>query len=183
VRGDAASEVAIAKELRDYLEQNKLKLYAGGVFGRDTASQIVESLLTQFAMIVTLLATMAVVIGVVGSIALSGALSLSVLDRRREIGVMRAIGASSGDIASLFIGEGLILGWLSWLVAVPLSIPGGNLLAQGLGGAMGGELVYKFTSTGMLYWLVIITVLSAIASWFPARGATRVSVREVLAYE
>jgi putative ABC transport system permease protein len=183
VRGDAASEVAVAKELRDYLEQNKLKLYAGGVFGRDTASQVVESVLTQFAMIVTLLATMAVVIGVVGSIALSGALSLSVLDRRREIGVMRAIGASSSDIAGLFIGEGLILGWLSWIIAVPLSIPGGNLLAQGLGTAMGGELVYKFTSTGMLYWLVIITVLSAVASWFPARSATRISVREVLAYE
>ena len=134
-------------------------------------------------MIVTLLATMAVVIGVVGSIALSGVLSLNVLDRRREIGVMRAIGASSSDIAGLFIGEGLILGWLSWLIAVPLSIPAGNLLAQGLGAAMGGELVYQFTPTGMLYWLVIITVLSAVASWFPARSATRISVREVLAYE
>ena len=183
VRGDAASEVAVAKELRDYLEQNKLKLYAGGVFGRDTASQVVESVLTQFAMIVTLLATMAVVIGVVGSIALSGAISLSVLDRRREIGVMRAIGASSSDIAGLFIGEGLILGWLSWLIAVPLSIPAGRFLAQSLGAVMGGELVYQFTPAGLLYWLAIITVLSAVASWFPARSATRISVQEVLAYE
>jgi putative ABC transport system permease protein len=183
VRGGAASEAAVAKELREYYEQNKIKLHAGGVFGRDTASQIVESVLDQFSIIVTLLATMAVVIGVVGSLALSGILSLNVLDRRREIGVMRAIGASSGDIAGLFIGEGVILGWLSWLIAVPLTIPGGNLLAQKLGAVMGGEMVYQFTPTGMLYWLVIITVLSAVASWFPARGATRVSVREVLAYE
>jgi putative ABC transport system permease protein len=183
VQSDAASEMAVARELREYLEQNRLKLYAGSVFGRDTASQIIQSVLDQFAIIVTLLATMAVVIGVVGSIALSGALSLSVLDRRREIGVMRAIGAASKDIAGLFIGEGLILGWLSWLIAAPLSIPAGKLLAQALGAAMGGELVYQFTPAGLLYWLAIITVLSAAASWFPARGATRISVRESLAYE
>ena len=56
---------------------------------------------------------MAVVIGSVGSIALSGALSFSVLDRTREIGVLRAIGAPSSVITSLFIGEGMLLGWLS----------------------------------------------------------------------
>ena len=67
---------------------------------------------------------MAVVIGAVGSIALSGALALSVMERRREIGVMRAIGASSWTIFRLFIGEGLILGWLSWLVALPVISPG-----------------------------------------------------------
>jgi putative ABC transport system permease protein len=180
---DAASEMAVARGLREYLEQNNQKLYAGSFFGRDTASQIIKSALDQFAIIVTLLATMAVVIGVVGSIALSGVLSLNVLDRRREIGVMRAIGASSGDVAGLFVGAGLILGWLSWLIAVPLSIPAGKFLAQSLGAVMGGEIVYQFTPAGLLYWLAIITVLSAVASWFPARGAARISVREVLAYE
>jgi putative ABC transport system permease protein len=183
MQGDAASEMAVAKGLREYLEQNKLRLYAGSFFNHDTAAQIVKSALDQFALIVTLLATMAVVIGVVGSIALSSILSLNVLDKRREIGVMRAIGASSGDIAGLFVGEGLILGWLSWLIAVPLSVPAGQFLVQALGAVMGGELVYKFTPAGALYWLVIITVLSGLASWFPARDATRISVRESLTYE
>ena len=183
VQGDAASEMAVARELREYLEQKKQKLYAGSIFGRDTASQIIKSALDQFAIIVTLLATMAVVIGSVGSIALGGVLSLNMLDRRREIGVMRAIGASSEDVAGLCIGEGLILGWLSWLIAVPLSIPAGKFLAQSLGSVMGGELVYQFTPAGLLTWLVIITLLSAAASWFPAQGATRISVREALAYE
>jgi putative ABC transport system permease protein len=126
---------------------------------------------------------MAVIIGVVGSIALSGALSLSVMERRREIGVMRAIGASSGVIARLFIGEGLLLGWLSWLIALPLGLPAGWLMLRGLGAAIGFDLVYKYTPAGALYWLVIITVLSIVASLLPARGAMRVSVRESLAYE
>jgi len=183
VRGGADSEVAIAGELREYYAQNQLELRAGSLFGQDTASEIVETTLGQFATIVTLLATMAVIIGMVGSIALSGVLSLNVLERTREIGVLRAIGASSKIIASQFIGEGLILGWLSWLIALPLSIPAGKLMVQGLGAAVDLALVYKYTPIGALYWLAIITVLSVAASWFPARGATRISVRESLAYE
>jgi putative ABC transport system permease protein len=97
--------------------------------------------------------------------------------------MMRAIGASSGAIARLFIGEGLMLGWLSWLIALPFTPSAGQLMVKGLGAALGGELVYKYTPTGAILWLVIITVLSIIASLLPARNALRVSVRESLAYE
>ena len=96
---------------------------------------------------------------------------------------MRAIGASSGAIARLFIGEGLLLGWMSWLIAFPISIWAGRLLPQAVGNALQLDLVYKYTPTGATLWLVIITFLSIIASWLPARGATRVSVRESLAYQ
>jgi putative ABC transport system permease protein len=118
-----------------------------------------------------------------GSIALSGVLSLNVLERRREIGVMRAIGASSGAIARLFIGEALILGWMSWLIALPLSVPAGRLMAAGLSAAAPIEIVYQYTPTGAVYWLGIITILSLVASLLPARGALRVTVRESLAYQ
>jgi putative ABC transport system permease protein len=105
------------------------------------------------------------------------------LERRREIGMMRAIGASSWAIARLFIGEGLILGWLSWLIALPFTIPAGQLMVKGLGAALGGEMVFKYTPTGAILWLIIITILSTIASLLPARNALRVSVRESLAYD
>jgi putative ABC transport system permease protein len=95
-----------------------------------------------------LLGVMAVVIGSVGSIALSGALSLSVMERRREIGVMRAIGASSWTIFRLFIGEGLILGWLSWLIAFPLSIPVGRGMSQAIGSVLQSDLFYTFSPVG-----------------------------------
>jgi putative ABC transport system permease protein len=132
---------------------------------------------------VILLAIMAVIVASVGSIALSGALSLSVLERHREIGVMRAIGASSGAILRLFIGEGLILGWLSALLAWPLSLPAGRALVDVFGLVLGLDIQYKYSPAGALLWLGIISVLSILASWLPARGATRISVRESLAYQ
>jgi putative ABC transport system permease protein len=182
VRDDPAGEIAAAQHLRQYYEEHQLDLSPIGAFGQDTASEITRFFVGQFSMIITLLAVMAIVIGAVGGIALSGALSLNVLERTREIGVMRAIGASSGAIARLFIGEGLILGWLSWAIAVPLSIPAGRLMTQAVGVPFGMNLVYVYKPTGAVYWLVIITVLSIAASWFPARAATRISVRDSLAY-
>lgn len=56
-------------------------------------------------------------------------------------------------------------------------------MLEGLGAAIGFYLVYNYTPNGALYWLVIITVLSIGASYFPARGATHVSVRASLAYQ
>jgi putative ABC transport system permease protein len=106
-----------------------------------------------------------------------------VRERTREIGVMRAIGASSWSIARLFVGEGLVLGLLSWLIALPLSLPAGYLMTQALGAAINGEIVFHYTPMGAVYWLAIITVLAIAASWLPAQGAIRVSVRESLAYQ
>jgi ABC-type lipoprotein release transport system permease subunit len=52
-----------------------------------------------------------------------------------------------------------------------------------LGQAFQIDLVYNYTPMGSLLWFVIITILSIIASWLPARGASRISVRESLAYQ
>ncbi len=182
-QNDAASQLRVASNLRKFYDTHDLDVSPQSIFGRDTASEITQMVLDQFNIIASLLAVMAVVIGAVGGIALSGVLSLSVLERRREIGVMRAIGASSLRVAGLFIGEGLFLGWLSWLIALPLSIPAGYLMTQALGAALESEIVYKYTPIGALYWLGIVTVLSIVASWLPSRSATRISVRESLAYQ
>jgi putative ABC transport system permease protein len=186
VRDDPESQTEIARQLREYYEDHGIKVSPTNVFGGqggDTASGLAADVLGRFGIIITLLLVMALLIAVVGSIALSGVLSLNVLERRREIGVMRAIGASSASIAGLFVGEGLILGWLSWLIAVPLSLPAGQLMTKALGAAVGAELVYQYTPTGALLWLIIVTVFSVVASYFPSRGATRISVRESLAYQ
>lgn len=183
---DPEAQIAIAKDLRAYFEKNNVDISAQrGVLGigGDSTVETARTFINNFNFIIVLLGVMAIVIGLVGSIALSGALSLSVMERMREIGVLRAIGASNWQVARLFIGEGLILGWLSWLIALPLSLPAGKVMVSALGSAFQTELVYNYTPSGALLWLAIITVLSILASWLPARGATRVSVRQSLVYQ
>lgn len=178
-----ADELRVEQDLRQLYRENGIELEARGVLaGQSTSGEVIRAINNQFSTIVFLLSIMAIMIGVVGSIALSGILSLNVLERQRETGVMRAIGAMSKDISRLYIGEGLILGWLSWLIAMPLSIPAGRWMTLALTSALGIEITFHFTWRGPLYWLVIMTVLAILASWLPARRANRVSVRESLAY-
>ena len=182
---DPQKQIAIARNLREFFEQNNVEISAvRGFFGMgDSTTEMATAVIGQMNFLLILLSVMAVVIGAVGSIALSGALSLSVMERRREIGVMRAIGASSWTIFRLFIGEGLLLGWLSWLIAFPLSIPVGRIMSQAIGSVLETDFFYTFSPSGPILWFAIITVLSIFASWLPARGATKISVQESLAYQ
>ena len=180
---DSALQKETALAMEAAFGRKNIGIRPNSPFGENTINEISDNLSQGLDIIINLLAVMAVVIALVGGVGLSGVLSLSVLERRREIGVMRAIGASSGQVIRLFIGEGILLGWLSWLIAIPLSVPAAYYLAtQGLSFALNTKLAYRFTISGPLIWLLIITVLAMIASALPARGAARVSVRESLSY-
>jgi putative ABC transport system permease protein len=138
----------------------------------------------QFDLITVLLLTMAILSAIVGSIGLMGTMSINVLERRREIGVMRAIGAKSPAIISIFMGEGLFLGLLSWLMAVPLSFPGARIFSNMVGQTlMNLPLNFRYSAWGMMIWLGLVLVFAAAASFVPSLRATRISVRETLAYE
>ncbi|MDM8529426.1 FtsX-like permease family protein, partial [Anaerolineales bacterium HSG24] len=186
VRGldrDTESVNKLAQTLRQLYGEQGIDLASHTTFHHETIDGITEESRVAYGIIVTMLAIMAVVIAIVGGIGLSGVLSLSVMERQREIGVMRAIGASSTRVALIFIGEGLLMGLISWIIAAPLGIPLGYILTNLLGESMNQNISYLLSPTGMLVWLVIIVVLSIVASWLPARQATKLSVRESLAYQ
>jgi putative ABC transport system permease protein len=120
----------------------------------------------------------------VGGLGLTGAMGINVLERTREIGVMRAIGARDRSVAGVFIVEGIAIGVLSWLLSIAASLPLGRALINVIGPKLlGSPLTCHFSMTGVLLWLGLVVVLSTFASLLPARSAARLTVREVLAYE
>jgi putative ABC transport system permease protein len=126
---------------------------------------------------------MTVLVAAVGGVGLSGTLSINVIERIREIGVMRAVGASSRDLALIFITEGMIIGLISWAFAIPLSVFAGGLFVNMLGGVIGVSVGYFYSVSGIFIWLIIVIILSLFASWLPALHAARISVARSLAYE
>jgi putative ABC transport system permease protein len=111
-------------------------------------------------------------------------MSLNVLERTREIGVMRAIGASDGAVLRIVVVEGVIIGVLSWLIGTLLALPLSRFLSDMVGRSiMEADLSYTFSTQGALLWLALVIILATLASSWPARNATRVTVRDVLAYE
>lgn len=137
----------------------------------------------QFRPITTMLLGLATLIAAVGAIGLSGALAISVLQRTREIGVFRAIGASSGAVFKLFMLEGFFHGIMAWLISIPIAYVLAEPLSKKLGEIMLGiQLDFTFSFVAVWIWLGLVSILVLMASYFPARRATRIAVRSSLSY-
>jgi putative ABC transport system permease protein len=127
---------------------------------------------------------MAILIAIVGGLGLAGTMSINVMERTREIGVMRAIGASNGNIQSIVIIEGMVVGLISWLIAIVFSIPITNILCYGVGASiLTAPMPPVYDVNGSLTWLAGTLLIATIASTLPARHASRLTVKDTLAYE
>jgi putative ABC transport system permease protein len=149
-----------------------------------TSGSIREFSEAGYGIMIAFLMVMALMLAMVGGLGLMGTMGINVLERTREIGVMRAIGASNRAVMQNVLVEGILTGWASFALAAPAAVPLGTLLSDAVGMAfMQEKLNYVFSVEGALLWLGIVTVISALASYLPARRASRLTVREVLAYE
>jgi putative ABC transport system permease protein len=148
--------------------------------GQSTLKTASESL----DILVTFLLIMALLTAFVGSMGLMGTMGMNVLERTREIGVMRSIGAVDREIMRTVIVEGMVIGGISWLIGVSLSFPITYLLSDIVSVAIfQSPIAVHFTYQGFAIWLLVVLALSAVASILPARNAARLTIREVLAYE
>jgi putative ABC transport system permease protein len=138
----------------------------------------------QFNILIVFLLIMAALLAVVGGLGLTGTMSINVLERTREIGVMRAIGASDRSIRQIVIVEGVVIGLLSWLIGTALAWPISRLLADAVGQSfLRRSLNFEFSLLGVGLWLAVVLIVAMVASLFPAWRASRLTVREVLSYE
>jgi putative ABC transport system permease protein len=148
-----------------------------GSFTRDQSTKGINIL-------IIFLLLMALLTAFVGSIGLTGTMGMNVLERTREIGVMRAIGAMDHEIIKSVVIEGGFIGGITWVFAIFLSFPISYVLLKIVSEAMMGSLMQlTFTYQGTLIWLAAVLTLSVVASILPARNAASLTIREVLAYE
>jgi len=176
---DAASQRALTGRIDSYLTDRNFSVQSiqSGYLRQANATQGVNTL-------VIFLLIMAILTAFVGSIGLTGTMSINVLERTREIGVMRTIGAVDMVIMQSVIIEGLVIGIITWVLAIGLSFPISSILLTIVGEAMmGSALTLSFTPIGILLWLGIVIILSVFASIMPARNAAKLTINEVLAYE
>ncbi len=180
VDDSAAGAEALMLGLDRYLKSYNMEV--SPFFSRTNAQDRVYAFNT-FSIVNQMLFSVAMVMGVVGGIGLMGSLSISVVERTREIGVLRSIGGTSPVIMTMFVLEGVLQGLMSWLVAVPLAYvvarPVSALLGQTI---FQTSLDFAFNTTAVFIWLLAVLAIAFLASLIPAHAASRISVRESLAY-
>ncbi|HEV2689390.1 MAG TPA: FtsX-like permease family protein, partial [Bryobacteraceae bacterium] len=176
---DAASMNAVKAALDRALEREQVRA-AGSKSKADNRFALDQHML----MIYIFLIVMSCIIGAVGGLGLMTTMSLNVLERRREMGVLRAIGAAPRVIWWIVAVEGIAIAVSSWAVAAlaawPISKAVGNALVHAINQS---HLDFVFETNGLWIWLAASVLLGAAASFLPAWHASRCPVREAIGYE
>lgn len=177
--------IASLAEEADYLAGLKSRFQSAGmpvdVYNTQSRLEQRQFARNQFKPILGTLLGLACMIATVGGIGLTGTLAISVLQRTREIGVLRAIGAPSKAIFALFLNEGLLHGVLAWALCLPLAYLAAEPMAEQLGRILFGmALDFTFAGWAVVYWLGVVIGLAWAAAYWPARSAANLTVRNCL---
>jgi putative ABC transport system permease protein len=178
-RHDAASQAEMEKRLLEHLEAQGVE-----VRGTETAQMMREENELLFTIVVAFLILMALLLAAVGGLGLTTTMSINIMERVREIGVLRAIGASNVSVRKIVLLEGIMIGLLSWLLGLLLSWPISSFMSEQLGLALIKiPLSFEYSASAAIVWFFALQVVALAASLGPARKAVRLTIREVLAYE
>ncbi|MCX6050085.1 MAG: ABC transporter permease [Chloroflexi bacterium] len=173
-----SSTDTIVKAIEDDFDQRGLHIRS-----IETNARILSVVNRMIGILTALLTFAAVMFAAVGGLSLMSTMTLNVLERIREIGVLRAIGGSNQMIRAIILYEGAAVGLLSWLLGAILAIPLSWIMNYALGLAFFAVPLHNsFPLYGPLLWLFLAVTIALVASYLPARNASRLSVREILSY-
>lgn len=125
---------------------------------------------------------LAVLILIPAALGLLNTLTINILERTREIGVVRAIGASRRQVQRMVVAEALLLG----LFGAALGILAGVAMSYGFTAAfstIGWKVPYIFPIMGIVAAAVIAVLLALFSSVLPARNAAKLDIIRALQYE
>ena len=178
-RHDAASQAEMEAVLLEHLEALGI-----GVSGTQNTQVMRDENKLMFTIIVAFLILMALLLAAVGGLGLTTTMSINILERVREIGVLRAIGASNLSVRQIVLTEGVVIGILSWTMGTLMSVPLSRFMSEQLGLALIDiPLVFQYSVGAAVLWFFVLQGVALASSLGPARNAVRLTIREVLAYE
>jgi putative ABC transport system permease protein len=128
----------------------------------------------------------------VGAIGIANTMFMSVMERTRQIGVLKALGTTDGEITKLFLMESSIMGLIGGLMGIFLGFIASGIVSElgvrflGTGSGPGARSLTSLTVISpelVLFALVFSIVIGALSGYFPARRAAKLEPVEALRYE
>jgi len=173
--------VKLKQQIEKAISQSKLNIFY--VMSQAERAKIIYDHLNIILTLFTLLSSLVLLISTLGMAAATGT---NILERSREIGVMRAIGATPKIIYGLFVTEGAIVSIAGIVAGLVLSLPLSIYASKFFGELILGHgipLQFAFSQHGFAITLAITLVFGWLASRIPARKAISISNKEALSYE
>jgi putative ABC transport system permease protein len=190
--GKTGQMILAAASTRDILEQRKITKAIEAGFKADGVEIIEnrniyvlrESFVDHLFIIVTFLTAMSMLAVIVGGVGIGTAIGINISERKREIGVLRAVGVTVHQLVVMVLVEVSLMGIISWIVGTVLSYPISKWVGNYFGQIfLGMNLQNAMSLPGSMQWLVLSAIVSIAAGFLPAWNASSSSLREMLAYE
>jgi putative ABC transport system permease protein len=125
-----------------------------------------------------LIAVIVAILGIVNT------LLVTVIDRRTELGILKAIGSSAAQVQRMFVTEACLIGFSATLVGIGFgSVFSAYLVKELIRFQIGWHLSWQFSLPTVLESLVLAQLVSVVAAWWPMRSAAKLDVGEALQYE
>jgi putative ABC transport system permease protein len=151
-------------------------------------SKTVEQASKIFQGIQAVLATFGGIALIVSAIGMFNTMTVTLLERTKEIGIMRTIGASPKDVKNLFISESIVVGFMGGVTGIAMGVTFGvaiNIFLNIIAGQFGGQSVSLFSFP--IPFLLFIAIFSAAVGYltgvFPARRASTLNPLDAIRYE
>ena len=119
----------------------------------------------------------------VGGIGIMNIMLMTVMERTKEIGIMKATGATNRIVSFLFLGEAAVVGFLGGLIGFSVGFGGSYIVAQLAGNTVGIPMNVYFSPELLVGSLVFSVVIGMISGAYPARKAARMDPVDALRYE
>jgi putative ABC transport system permease protein len=133
--------------------------------------------------VINLMLIVSLIIVLISLIGLMSTLTMNILDRTREIGMMRCLGSRARDIRNMFSSEGAFLSLMGWVVGVPMGLVIANVIDAGIAAQLKMRLPLIFP-LGYIVWSLVIALLGTIVIiQAPLLRATRLKPGDALRYQ
>lgn len=156
-------------------------LAEGTVLYVATGSNIVDAIGVIFDQVTLFISAIAVVSLIVGAIGIANIMLVSVTERTREIGVMKAIGAKDREVLLMFLLEATLIGLVGAVIGVILGLATGVVVLRVVPGFEDFQVALPYDWIGIALTVGILTGIAA--GFMPARRATKIQPIQALAYE
>ena len=140
----------------------------------------VSNLMAQAFRMFDILAIISMVVGFLG---IANTLTMNVMERTQEIGMLRAVGMTRSQVVRMIMAEAALMGLIGGILGVVFGIVLSRILMQAMTAMSGYSLTYILPPERVVFALVIALIISQVAAFLPAIRASRIRVLEAIHYE
>jgi putative ABC transport system permease protein len=169
-----------ASTVQEQIEAQYGNRYHLILISNDTIREQVLTLMDQAFRMFDVMALISIVVGSLGVI---NTLTMSVIERTREIGMLRAIGTTRGQIVKMVLAEAMLMGVIGGILGLGTGIVLARILFIGMTTMSGYRLTFILPPEGVILSFVIALIISQVAAIAPARRASKVRILEAVHYE